>query len=121
YEGKSYTVKADPPPFKTCNMLYRPNDVLIPIKTPIHSTQPSSSNVPQPSTSTAPTPSTDETTVAKTTSLPAANIPTSDPLVDVFQRLTLGEYRLYNVSSFPTPQEYGQLHAHPTYDRRVGE
>ncbi|KAH9315471.1 hypothetical protein KI387_018433, partial [Taxus chinensis] len=49
------------------------------------------------------------------------NIPTSDPLVDVFQRLTLGEYRLYNVSSFHTPQEYGQLHAHPTYDRRVGE
>ncbi|KAH9313064.1 hypothetical protein KI387_028099, partial [Taxus chinensis] len=31
------------------------------------------------------------------------------------------EYRLYNVSSFHTPQEYGQLHAHPTYDCHVGE
>ncbi|KAH9324335.1 hypothetical protein KI387_004513, partial [Taxus chinensis] len=111
--GKSYTVKADPPPFKTCNMLYRPNDVLIPVKTPIHPTQPS--------TSDAPTPSTNETAVTNITSFPADNIPTSDPLVDVFQRLTLGEYHLYNVSSFHTPQEYGQLHAHPTYDRRVGE
>lgn len=146
HEVHNYTILADPSPFKTCNMLYQTNDVLIQVKASTTIvTFPSpmgpstnviatyltpNSSIPIVSVTFVDNPSANPSTSQLTStssmssnnsSIPATHISTTDPLEDVFKCLTLGEYHLYNINTFHTHQEYGNIHKHAYYDQRIRE